>query len=228
MPLVSEEHKKYSEENQKKFGIKYKQIMKELVMKKIEEVEIFINEFFQKENDLTKDRKNLIGTRDENEKRVFSFFKEFGIATMLNHFNDLLAWPDNESEDKREKYLKNILRIRILFVIEEYIKPIFDQSVLDQGIKSDQMFACYVSDKSRIANNYYFKRIIVGESKDNKFKIIQVQSEDNSVKDALAWKEYHIEGECPDVKELGELLNKKKYQTPEDDLHLKHYNSQVI
>jgi hypothetical protein len=66
---------------------------------------------------------------------------------------------------------------------------------------------------------------MIGESNDNKCKIIAVQSKDRSVKDALAWKEYHMQDEGYDVKELGELINKKKYQKPEKELHLKHYNS---
>jgi hypothetical protein len=194
-------------------------------MKTIEEVEVFINEFFQKEYDLTKDRKNLIGTRADHEKKVLLFFDEYGIYIMSTAFGDLLAWSQNESKEDREDYLANILRIRKLFVIEEYKNPIFDQSVLNQGVKSEQLFACYVSDKSQVANNYYFKRLMVGESNDNKCKIIAVQSKDRSVKDALAWKEYHMQDEGYDVKELGELLNKKKYQKPENELHLKHYNS---
>ena len=194
-------------------------------MKAIKEVEAFITEFFKKEYDLANDCNNLIGTRNENEKRVYSFFDKYGISAMYSFFSELLAWPYDESKEQRGNYIKDMLRVRKLFVIEEYKNPELGQSVIGQGIKSEQLFACYVSHKHKIANNRYFNRIMVGESNDNKCKIIAVQLESLGSKYPLIWQEFHMEGEEPDIKNLGEFMNKKQYQAPELERHLKHYNS---
>lgn len=184
-------------------------------MKDIDEVEVFLEEFFLKEYELALSALNVEGERSSYMEKVYAFFDKYMIPSVESYFSHLTAWRDDEDESSRKNEIENIRRRRKLFVIERYADAKYDSMITEDGF-TDTLFVCYASDNSQIANNEYFKRISISTS-DSDFKIIAVEQATDR-----GWKEYK---DFRSVLDFGEFEKAKKVQAPIDEGNLKHYDA---
>ncbi len=149
-------------------------------------------------------------------KMVREFFQESVFLTAKSNFSRLTVWPKRKSEEKRKRYLEQILKKRKLFLIEHFDGAVYDDCIEEKN-PSRQLFRCYVSDNSRIANNYYFERFYI-TLLDDKLRLVAV---DSSTRDS-GWKEI---AEFPSILDTGGLVEIKKIEAPDNEEDLSHYNS---
>ncbi|OJJ17582.1 hypothetical protein BKI52_27355 [marine bacterium AO1-C] len=113
-------------------------------MRTIDDVQSFLEDFFKKELQLHTDRNNLVGSREEYIDRVYDFFDDSVLFSAEHSFSNLTAWPYNDSEEERMGYIKNMLRLRKLFVIEEYKNAKLEVAIKNEGF-SDTLFVMRVT-----------------------------------------------------------------------------------
>lgn len=185
-------------------------------MKTIDDVRAFLERFFRQEHKLHVDRKSLVSSRSEYIDRVYDFLDNHVFFTAEDNFGSLTAWPVDEDESSRKKYISDILRERKVFVIEQYQDAKYDNVIQEEGT-SDIMFLCYVSDNHEIANHRYADRFFVAETNGH-LKIIATEQ---IISDG-SWKEFR---EFKSIEDFGQFVKAKKIQAPSREEDLKHYNS---
>jgi len=185
-------------------------------MRTIKDVELFLEQFFDREYELHINRNKLLGTRGEYIKSVSDFFKDNVYVTAKSNFSSLNVWPKRKDESKRLRFIDEILRRRKVFVIEHYNGVKLDSTIENGGVDS-YLFLCYVSDCNEITNNDYFERFYVAVFGDD-LKLVAVDSMTHDE----GWKEI---AEFPSIVKLGERTKVEKYDAPVDEKDLEHYNS---
>lgn len=183
----------------------------------IEKVSLFIQSFIQREYELRIDSLRKNGEKNTYINKVTDFLNQYVIGGFHFWFSELEIWNDSRTEEEVIDYIKDVFRRRKLFLIEHRRDVKFDVAILEQGIKTEDIFLCYVSKNSESWNNYYYGRFVIAMDNNNDFKIITIE---NSRKG-----EWEDPNDLKRVLDYGQFVEAMKIEAPSKAANLEHYNS---